>query len=238
MPRTEKGEVFLDTSESAAELGISRQLFYVNAKPMLRVYRFDAKKQPFYKKSDVIALKEGLPMRKPPIVISGLFKDWTTHVRNLGHAVETVDKEVFHVAPAPENVAAFFGIHAGDDVVTRMQMNAIDGEPACLWVSYYPFSLVEGEIFEEVSRNPRSSIIGLLKEKHGVVISHAVDKIGARLPTPIEQEQLKIVSGEPVFTLDRMSYTDEDKVVLYQSMVLLASVFQLTYPYRVEHWKD
>lgn len=238
MSRTENNEEYLNTPEAIIVLGISKQLFYNNAKPQLRVYRFDAKKQPFYKKSDVISLKEGTTVRKPAIVISGLFKDWSAHVRNLGHAVETVDKDSFHVAPAPENVAAFFGITAGSDVVTRTQLNAIDGEPVCVWVSYYPVSIVKGEIFEEVTGNPRSDVVKLMKEKRGIAITHATDKIGTRLPTTMEQAQLKIVSNEPVFTLDRVSYTDDEKAVLFQSMVLLGSSFQLSYPYQVEHWKD
>lgn len=234
MSRIENNEEYCDLQETLALLGgMSKQLFYKNAKPRLRVFNFDARKRPFYKKSDVLALKSGKQVRKPSFVISGMFNSWTEYAKSFGHVVETVDRESPYVVSASGDVALSMGLPVGKDVVKCVQMNIIDGEPVCLWTTYYRRDLVDDALLDELEGNPRISIRSRIQEKHHLSVARAVDKITARLGTSEEQAILKIVPDEPVFVLERPSYASDDSVMMFQSMVLIASYFALSYPYVV-----
>src|SRR5437667_12887678 len=111
MPKVVNDEEYLDTREVLAELGASKKRFYGNVKPQLKVYHFEGLKAPWYRKRDILALKNGTLPRAASIVISGILSNWTTHVRALGYQADTKTREIT-IETLPDETAATFGIEA------------------------------------------------------------------------------------------------------------------------------
>src|SRR5260370_1292212 len=82
MSKIVENEEYLDTEEVMEGLAASKKLFYASIKPNLHAYRFDAKKKPWYRKKDVLALKAGKPVRKAAIAITGMFGSWTAFAQS------------------------------------------------------------------------------------------------------------------------------------------------------------
>src|SRR5438309_4598559 len=94
MPKVVENEEYLNTQEVLDLFEASKKRFYNNIKPYLRMYHFDAKKIPWYRKQDVMDLKNGKLIRKASISIRGIQKDWTTFLRSLGYGVGTADRGI------------------------------------------------------------------------------------------------------------------------------------------------
>lgn len=145
-----ENEEYMDTQEVLAGLGASKKRFYSNVKPYLRIYHFDAKKTPWYKKRDVLALKNGKLARMASISISGIQRDWTTFLRSLGYRAGTVDRTIEVGVSLPEDAVDIFKLPADKKFVKRSRMTIADNVPICAWDTYYPLELVEGDILDEM----------------------------------------------------------------------------------------
>ena len=217
MIRNEGNEIYLDTDEAMRLLGVSKQTFYANARLHIKPMRFDSKKKPWYRKDDVIALKEGRAIREANIGISGILKDWTTFLRGLGYSATTLVRDM-GLCGLPEDAVETFGLPQGE-YVRRGRITFANRTPICSWDSYYPVDLVD---FSEMKRDLQLDIPKWIAEKHGVKVGRAVDKYIARDATINEQELLQLMTNEPVLILKRASYTrDKSRLVLYSDMVLL-----------------
>jgi hypothetical protein len=237
MQKVIKNEEYIDTREAIASLGVSKKSFYANARPSLRAYHFDAKKTPWYKKNDVLALKSGQLERPAPIIISGIFRNWTEHVRSLGFQIDTKSREII-TTRLPDKAAAVFGIDPDREFVRRGRISFIDGTPICIWDTYYPLELVEGDLLASMKRDEETSVVSCLKER-GLVIGWAKDRYSARLANFEEQEILQLSRDEPVLILQRASHTrDKKTLILYSHMTLLGSWFAPEHEYEVNVWND
>lgn len=224
---------YLDLNETLLELDISKPWFYKHAQPQLQVYRFGGKRKPFYKKADVLALKRGTVQGKQaPIVISGLLRDWTSHVRALGFQIDTVNREIAIVA-TPDNP---FGMAKDRQFVKRSRISFVNQTPICIWTSFYPLEFVQGAILEAMKQDGELDVVNAIKEKHGAVIAWATDRYRARLASRDEQELLQLHDPEPILQLQRVSFTKEKKLVLYSDMALLGSWFAPEHSYSVDIW--
>ncbi len=229
-------EEYLDTHETVEVLGISRQSFYTNAKPQLKVYQFDAKKTPWYRKKDVLALKNGQLVRTTSIVISGILENWARHVRALGYRADTKNRGI-KIVPLPEHLVAIFGVPADRLFVMRSRITFVNLTPICVWTTYYPLELVTGEIHEEMKRDEETDVVRRIKEVRGLTIGWSRDRYQARLATQEEQELLQLLRDEPVLILQRVSCTRDKKTpVLYSEMTLLGSWFAPEHEYYVDIW--
>ncbi len=99
----------------------SKKLFYDNIQPRLQTYHFGGRKKPhFYKESEVLAMRSGKPLaQRNPIIISGIFDDWTIYLNSLGYGAETVNFAI-EIVSLPDEVITSFrlqgnlpGDHAG-----------------------------------------------------------------------------------------------------------------------------
>jgi len=229
-------EEYLSNKEAIALSGASKQSFYKNAKPYLRVYHFDAKLAPWYKKSDVLAFKSGKPARKASLSINGIQRDWTTFLRALGYDAQTKTRAI-EPAKLPPDVVVTFGLNADQQFIKRSRMTYVDGDPICVWSTYYPLKLVEGTILNEIEQNMSTDVVKRIKEEHGIVVGWGKDKYTARFATFKEQEILQLHINEPVLILQRVSYTEDRKtLVLYSEMTLLGSWFAPEHEYEVNIW--
>lgn len=238
MPKIVENEEYLNTEESMAELGATRQRFYTNAKPLLKAYHFDARKMSWYRKREVLALKTGNLMRADSIVISGIFGNWTEHVRSLGYQVDTKNREI-EIVTTPADAPATFGIPTGKHFVKRSRITFISGTPICVWASYYPLEFVNGDIHQEMKRNEDLDVVKAIKEQHGVAVGWSKERYMARLATTEEQEILQLLRDDPVLVLQRASRTsDKETLVLYSSMTLLGTWFAPEREYEVHNWDE
>lgn len=236
MPKEVNGQKFVSTDEAAALLRASRQSFYARAKPHLRVYRFDAKRTPWYSQEEVLALKNGKSARKAKIVLSGITSNWTEHLESLGYRAETNLREA-EEAHLPEDATSLFGLTDERTFLKRGRMSLANGTPICSWDTYYPMEWMDDGLLAEIKRGAANDIPMSIKEKHGIVVEHAEEWYSARLATFDEQTLLRLVTDDPVLILQRASYTkDKSKLVFYSHMVLLASWFEIKRDYPVGIW--
>lgn len=239
MPITVDNEEYLNTDDAMTELRVSRQHFYTEVKPYLRAYHFGTKKKPWYRKQDILDLKTSTPERPaPPIVIPGIFPNWTQHVRSLGLQVDTLNRAIEIVSLDAESLPPTFRIEPYQQFVKRSRISFINREPICLWASYYPLHLVRGEIYEEMKRDEETDVVKRIAEVHGLVIGWAKDRYSARLATSEEQEALQLLRDEPILRLQRVSYaSDKRTLILYSDMTLLATWFAPEHEYPVDIWQ-
>ncbi len=235
MPKIVDGEVFLSTKEAFEEIGVSKQTFYSNSKRYLRVHHFGGKRTPWYSKREVQALASGKPIRKASIAITGMFSDWTEHARSLGFNVQTIDREIT-VGPLPSDLAEAFQVKTDQIFVKRSRMSWVEGQPICMWDTYYAQEYVN-DILPQIQSGNAHGIIEYIAEKHGVVIGEADDVYSTRVTTFIEQSLFQLLNDEPLLILQRMARTVDQKVaVLFQNMELLGSWFVIKRHEAIHHW--
>jgi DNA-binding GntR family transcriptional regulator len=236
MPKEVNGQTFVSTDEAAALLQTSRQSFYARAKPHLRVYRFDAKRAPWYKEKEVLELRDGKSVGKARIVLSGITADWTRHLENSGFRADTKLREAVE-ASLPEDATSLFGLEDERTFLKRGRMSLANGTPICSWDTYYPMELIDDALLAEIKRGAANDIPMALKGKHGLVVEEVEEWYSARMATFEEQTLLRLVTDEAVLILQRASYTkDKSKLVFYSHMVLLASWFEIKREYPVNIW--
>lgn len=114
--------------------------------------------------------------------------------------------------PAPLNVAEALGLRKGDSVLRRRYVLDIDGAPAELCSSYFRHDLVSGTALTE-PRDIPGGAHNLLVEQLGLNLTHAPEVLIARMPTPAEARDLRLLPGTPVVELFRTFMTDDEQCV-------------------------
>jgi hypothetical protein len=238
MSRIVNNEEYLNGEEVMSFWPASKNLFYDSIQPRLQTYHFDGKKRPhYYKKSEVIALRSGKPtVHREPITISGIFGDWTVYLRSLGYQADTISQAV-ETATLPEETTATFHIPSEKQFVRRTRQTLANGVPICVWSTYYPLELVEGTILTEMKQDPRLHVVERIREVHGVAVGWEKDRYTARNATQAEQEDLQLVTNEPVLILQRGCWTSDRQVLAFVShMTLLGSWFAIEHDSPVKVW--
>lgn len=236
MLKTVQNEEYMDTQEVLDVFGASKKRFYSNIKPRLRVYHFDGSQTPWYKRQQVLALKDGKVVRKADIAISGINKHWRRFLRAQGYKEETILREVVGSATLPEDAVKFFRLPADQPFVKTSKMTYADGAPICTWDTYYPASLISDELLAQMENNTADDIPLAIKQQHGLIIANAKDRLLARITTFEEQTLFQLVNDEAVQVLQRASYTSKNELVLFSDMALLGSWFAPEYAYAVDIW--
>lgn len=235
MLKTVQNEEYMDTQEVLTLFGASKKRFYSNIKPRLRVYHFDALKTPWYRRQEVLALKEGKAVRKGDIAISGINKHWSRFLKAQGYRVDTQLRGVV-TSHLPEDAVKFFHLPADQTFVKTSKITFADRAPICTWDTYYPASLISDELLAQMENNTADDVPLAIKEQHGLVIANAKDRLLARITTFEEQTLFQLVNDEAVQVLQRASYTSKNELVLFSDMALLGSWFAPEYPYAVDIW--
>ncbi|HEU5374939.1 MAG TPA: UTRA domain-containing protein, partial [Ktedonobacteraceae bacterium] len=188
----------------------------------------------YYKKSEVLALRSGEPLtQREPIIISGIFGDWTLHLRSRGYQAITTTQDIEQVT-LPEEVRNTFHIPAERQFIRRSRMTLANGVPICTWSTYYPLELVQEKILDEMKRDSRLDIVKHIKEEHGIAPRWEKNRYTARSATLEEQETLKLLTNEPVLILQRGCWTDDRQTLTHVShMTLLASWFAIEHDFPV-----
>ncbi len=236
MPITVEDIEYINTKEAITLLETSGQTFYTNAKPLLQTYKFGAKKTPWYKKSDVEALKRGrFTGPREPIIIKGMFQNWNEYVRSLGIGADTTNAEII-VTTLPQAVAKVFNLDTSRQFLKRQRFTMAEGIYLCVWDTYYPYELIEDDL-EEIKRNFDYSIVEGIKARHGIAPGANREIYRARPATFREQEQMQLVTDEPMLNLQRISYThDGETLILVSDMALRGEWFAYEREEKPTHW--
>jgi DNA-binding GntR family transcriptional regulator len=230
------GEEYLSTEEVLQLWPASRNLFYKRIKPRLRSYHFEGKATPhFYKKAEVLALREGRNVERDPILLSGLLGDWTIFLRSLGYQAETKTTSV-EITHLPEEVSRSFRLPLDRQFVRRSRMTLANGIPICYWSTYYPLELVGGEILAEMQRDPSLDVMRRIRELKSLSPAWERDRYLARNASPKEQSLLQLVTNEPVLVVQRGCWTRDKQTLTHISlMILVASWFAIEHEFPL-HW--
>ncbi|MFI6000271.1 GntR family transcriptional regulator [Streptomyces sp. NPDC051366] len=128
---------------------------------------------------------------------------------------------------ASAEVAEMLGTTAGETVVVRRRLIALDGVPCELTDTYYPASIASGTRLAATGKI-RGGAVTFLAEL-GFVGVRAVEMITARMPTADELDQLRMEPGEPVLQIARVTLDGEDRPIQADVMVMPAGQQQLRY---------
>lgn len=235
MLKTVQNEEYMDTQEVLNVFGASKKRFYSNIKPRLRVYHFDGTQTPWYKRRQVLALKDGKVVRKADIAISGINKHWSRFLKSQGYHVDTQMRGVT-TSQLPEDAVKFFHLPADQQFVKTSKITYADGAPICTWDTYYPAHLISDELLEQMKNNTADDVPLAIKQQHGLIIANAKDRYMARMTTFDEQALFQLVNDEAVQILQRASWTSKKELVLFSDMVLLGSWFAPEHEYSVDIW--
>ncbi|MBA2676894.1 MAG: hypothetical protein H0U76_00630 [Ktedonobacteraceae bacterium] len=138
--------------------------------------QFDAKRSTWYSEAEVLNLKNGVAVRKGAIRLSNIQQNWMQDIIDMGYDARTENRGEIEIVSLPEDAITAFHLPPTQQFVRRSRMTLVYDSPICLWSSYYPLNLVEGEILEEMRRNVATDVVKRIKEVHGV-FNHIRDTV-------------------------------------------------------------
>jgi hypothetical protein len=236
--RVEGGVKYITAEPAARLLGVSHDHFYEKSILSLTRYFFDGRRRPWYKEEQVADLKAGRIAQNPVIAIEGMYKDWTTDARALGIPVTTGMATIRGIQEPlylPEEVCAAFGLDGHVRMLCRARFSMANKLYLCTWDTYWPYALVE-EFLPAMKTDPDFSVSRALAAK-GRSPVRAVEEVSSRHANLYEQEQMQMVSNEPILVLQRACYGQDGTFVLFSDMSLRGSFFKRRYEFAIPHWK-
>ena len=111
--------------------------------------------------------------------------------------------EVGEGAPPPR-AKELLGLTGRARVVIRSRRYLLDGEPVETAISYIPASIARGTQIAAVDTGPGGIYARL--EELGHVLSHFVEEVSVRMPTPQERRRLQLGPGVPVMVVVRTAF--------------------------------
>lgn len=118
--------------------------------------------------------------------------------------------------PAPEWVAAWFGIQPHIPVFVQRRRTWIEDAPTQLADSYYRLETVAGTAIREIDTGPGGGYARL--EEKGYTLTRFREEIRLRMPSPDEARALWLGPGIPVAQLNRIAFTADGPVEVFESV--------------------
>jgi len=125
---------------------------------------------------------------------------------------------------ANPKVAEQLQIPAGSEVVVLVRTRLAAGVPLALERSYLNHELCPGVL--EGHDFGRESLYAVLRNQYGILLTWATQVIEARLPTPAERHSLEIDQHDPVLSLTRVTFYENDHPVEYVTSVYCGSRYK------------
>ncbi|MFD5455571.1 GntR family transcriptional regulator [Streptomyces olivaceus] len=140
--------------------------------------------------------------------------DWSTAIRDAGREPE--QRVTVRTGPADRQVASWLQIPQGTEVVERVRLRTVDGQPYQLATSSFPMAIAEGTpLLDEGDVSMPGGILAAIGHPQ-----HRVrDEITIRMPSPDETELLDLPPGTPVAEHVRIGYGESGPV---RAMVTIA----------------
>ena len=131
--------------------------------------------------------------------------------------------------PAPEMIAACFGIPVGTLVWMRDRDYAVEGRAVQRATSYLPADIVEGSPITQESTGPGGTYARLADLGHAPVRFR--EELKSRMPSADETARLGLAAGTPVIEIARTAFDATGRPVEVNEMVLDASSYLLQYDF-------
>ncbi len=155
-----------------------------------------------------------------------------------GHAIQDADTGTRPRAvdvtvgetPAPADVADALGVEPGTPVLTRVRRFLVEQRPVQLATSYLPLDFADTRLaYTDVG--PGGMYARLAELGHAP--ARFVEGVTARAPRPDEVERLELPSavGAVVLEVVRRAYTDADRCIEVNRMILDATAYDLEFEF-------
>jgi GntR family transcriptional regulator len=132
--------------------------------------------------------------------------------------------------PASEYVAEALGVRAGEPVLTRTRRFFVEQRPVQLSTSYIPLDFADTRLaYTDVGPGGMYARLAEL----GYAPTRFVERLTARAPMPEEVERLTLGSsvGVVVLEITRYAFTEAERCVEVNRMVLDATAYELEYEF-------
>ena len=123
-----------------------------------------------------------------------------------------IDKQIL---PAAENVARQLAIAAGTPVVRIQRVRLADNSPLSFDETYLPRELGERIVANDLETEP---IFSLLEQKYNTPLVEAEYRLEAVSADDLVARALGITAGDPIFLIERTSYTAGHEPVDYEKL--------------------
>jgi GntR family transcriptional regulator len=141
---------------------------------------------------------------------------------------------VVRTVEADAEVADALDVPVGSTVYERSRLVTEKGQPTHTLTSYYRPEDIDGTPLVESGIGPAGRGGGfMVLTLQGLEPDSITETLSSRMPTPEEVETLKLLPGEPVMVLQRMTSTKDGRVVEFARGVHAASRFAWTYTFKV-----
>jgi GntR family transcriptional regulator len=142
---------------------------------------------------------------------------WTTESAADGRRADQRITFVGEIEP-PDEVADSLKLPETGTAVVRKRVMLLDDDPVELADSYYPADLVRNTRIMDQSRIPRGARAVLTDL--GFPSRSVHEAVYTRMPTPDESKALHLPTGTPVFHVVRTVFSDEDRPIEVDVMIL------------------
>lgn len=105
--------------------------------------------------------------------------------------------------PASRALAGRLGTFGTGQVLEIERVFLADHTPIALGVAYYPKEIGQRLIREDLNQ---VWVLQIIEEDMGILVDRAYEEIGASVATPRQAKHLEIEPGEPILTLERVTY--------------------------------
>lgn len=159
---------------------------------------------------------------------------WETDSDDRGYEV---DRLLVEETVPEEHVARALGLSEGAGVLRRSRRYLVDGRPVQSSVSYLPLAVLEEAGASAAARRVREhdtgpgGIYARLAEM-GRAPAHFTEEIRVRMPTPEENEELRLAPGTPVLEAVRTALTVEHRPVEFNEITMDGSAYVLRYDFQ------
>jgi len=121
----------------------------------------------------------------------------------------------------------------GTSLIRRRYVLDINGAPSELAASYFTHELADGTILAEPT-NIRGGTHNYLADELGLDLTHARELLIARMPTPQEVQDLRLLPGTPVVELTRTFYTRDERAIEVTVFVFAGDRHEFAYDVPVD----
>ncbi|MBV9691066.1 MAG: GntR family transcriptional regulator [Ktedonobacteraceae bacterium] len=185
--------------------------------------------------------KRGMTISRSRVRIQGITARFDLELLKLGLVPIETNIDEPAIVPAPPQVAQALGVGTGTPVVRRFRKQGAEQAgtaiPYRLAENFYPTVLADEAILAQMQRDDRFDVILAIREKHGKAPARLHEDVIGRLPTSQERQLLNITAQTPVLEVNRVSYAEDDTVIMINKIIFVANLFVLSYDYPTGHWK-
>lgn len=177
---------------------------------------------------------KGVFVNPPSVRLIGFVPDFFKYLQqqDLDPQEEYIEKP--SVLKVPAAIAQEMNLTEDSLIVRRFKRQKTNQVIFRIEETFYPKEELPDEAIEMILKDVSYVPYNDINKHTGLVLSAITEKSVCRLPTPYEQELLKIVRNNPVIDMKRTVYSQNRKSVIYhQHLILNANLFSLSYDYTV-----